>query len=262
VLVLTIASVGCGMSLPYCLLASCPRLVHLLPRPGTWTLRLEQLLGFFLMGSVVYLATLLPGEWIPAFLFNLFAIAFAAWLWGQIGHLRASRPRRALARSVAALVVFLAVLGGGYSVQSDTAWESFDPQTFTEILGKEPVLLEFTADWCPSCKALEYTTLNKTRMADLRRRYNVRTIRVDLTRKNTFDVGAELLKALDSTSIPVLALFPAGENSRQPVVLRDLVTPAQLEEAAFATFVRAEGKKFGQMLSLKENSNRAGAVQR
>jgi thiol:disulfide interchange protein DsbD len=257
-LVLTVASVGCGMSLPYCLLAACPRLVHLLPRPGSWTLRLEQLLGFFLMGTVVYLATLLPDDWITPFLFNLFAIAFAAWLWGQIGHLRASRLRRALAHSLAVLVVFLAVLAGGYSVQSDTSWENFDPQTFTEMLGKEPILLEFTADWCPSCKALEYTTLNKTRMADLRRRYNVRTIRVDLTRKNTFDVGAELLKALDSTSIPVLALFPAGENSRQPVVLRDLVTPAQLEEAAFAAFARAEGEKFGQMLSLKENSNEAG----
>ena len=67
-------------------------------------------------------------------------------------------------------------------------------------------------------------------MADLRKKYNVRTIRVDLTR----DAGAgkELLKALNSTSIPVLALFPKGESARQPLVLRDLVTPKQLKEAA------------------------------
>lgn len=249
VLALTVTSVGMGMCLPYCVLAFCPRLVHLLPRPGTWTLRLEQLLGFFLMGSVVYLATLLPVEWVPAFLFNLFAVAFACWLWGQIGHLRASRLRRFISRSVAITVVLLAAWWGSYSIQTDQSWEKFDPQTFSELLGKQPILLEFTADWCPSCKALEYTTLNKTRMADLRRRYNVRTIRVDLTRDD--EAGKELLKALDSTSIPVLALFPIGENSRQPVVLRDLVTPAQLEEAASATFDDLRFDRFRQTLTTK-----------
>jgi len=82
-----------------------------------------------------------------------------------------------------------------------------------------------------------YTTLNKTRMADLRRRYNVRTILVDLTRdEGAGRYGKELLKALGSTSIPMLALFPVGENAHQPVVLRDLVTPAQLEEAAAKIF--------------------------
>ena len=208
--------------------------MHLLPRPGTWTIRLEQLLGFFLMGSVVYLATLLPGEWIPAFLFNLFAMALAAWLWGQIGHLRASRLRRGLSRVIAVAVVTLAAWWGSASIHPDTTWESFDPENFTASLGKEPLLLEFTADWCPSCKAIEHTTLTKKRMADLRKKYNVRTIKVDLTR----DAGAgkELLKALNSTSIPVLALFPKGESARQPLVLRDLVTPKQLKEAASRAF--------------------------
>lgn len=234
VLILTVTSVGVGMAMPYFVMAYSPKLVHLLPRPGVWTLRLEQLLGFFLMGTVVYLATLLPAEWLPAFLFNLIAVAFACWLWGQIGNLRASRLRRALSRVAAVAVVLLAVWWGSFSIHQDADWEPFDPQTFSEILGKQPLLLEFTADWCPSCKALEYTTLNKKRMADLRRRYNVRTIRVDLTREDA--AGKGLLKALDSSSIPVIALFPVGENSRQPLVLRDIVTPSQLEAAASQVF--------------------------
>ncbi len=242
VLGLCVISVGLGMSLPYCVLAFCPGLVHLLPRPGAWTLRLEQLLGFFLMGSVAYLATLLPEKWLPAFLFNLFTVAFACWLWGQIGHLGAGRPRRVLARSMAVAVVLLSIWWGASSIKPDHSWEAFDPQTFTELLGKQPLLLEFTADWCPSCKALEYTTLNKSRMEDLRRRYNVRTIRVDLTRNEGVGrEGKELLKALDSTSIPVLALFSTGEKARRPVVLRDLATPTQLEEAAAAAFEGTDG---------------------
>ena len=234
VLTLCIASVGIGMSLPYGVLAFCPRLVHLLPRPGSWTIRLEQLLGFFLMGSVLYLVTLLPAEWVPAFLFNMFAVALAAWLWGQIGHLGASTLRRSIARVLAVSVVSLTLWWGSTATQVDGTWETFEPDTFAELLGKEPLLLEFTADWCPSCKALEHTTLNKKRMASLRHKYNVRTIRVDITRDA--EAGKELLKALGSGSIPVLALFPKGEGAKKPVVLRDLVTPSQLKEAASDVF--------------------------
>jgi thiol:disulfide interchange protein DsbD len=229
VLTLCIVSVGIGMSLPYGVLAFFPRLVHLLPRPGNWTRRLEQLLGFFLMGSVAYLVSLLPAEWVPAFLMNMFAIAFAAWLWGQIGHLGASTLRRCIARVLAALIVALALWWGKISLQTDVAWEPFDPVVFSEILGKDPLLVEFTADWCPSCKALEHTTLNETRMARLRERYKMRTIRVDMTRDA--EIGKELLKSLGSGSIPVLALFPKGEASKKPLVLRDIITPSQLKEA-------------------------------
>jgi thiol:disulfide interchange protein DsbD len=234
VLTLTVLSVGIGMAAPYAILAFSPRLVHFLPRPGSWTIRLEQLLGFFLMGSVVYLATLLPEEWIPSFLFILFAVALASWLWGQIGHLRASRLRRGISRTVAVLIVITAAWWGKLSIHPDSTWEAFDSEQFIVSLGKEAMLLEFTADWCPSCKAMEYTTLTRSRMADLRKQYNVRTIRVDITR----DAGAgkELLKALNSTSLPVLALFPKGENAKKPLILRDLVTPNQLREAALRTY--------------------------
>ena len=96
------------------------------------------------------------------------------------------------------------------------------------------MLLEFTADWCPSCKALEYTTLNKSRMTRLRDQYKMRTIQVDITREDP--VAKALLRSLDSVGIPVIALFPAGENAKKPLVLRDLVTPAQLEQGLARTF--------------------------
>ena len=62
----------------------------------------------------------------------------------------------------------------------------------------------------------------------------MRTIRVDLTRNDK--AGQALLEALGSTSIPVLALFPQGEGAKQPVILRDIVTPRQLKNALRETF--------------------------
>ena len=234
VLLLTVASVGVGMSLPYFVMACSPRLVHLLPKPGPWTLRLEQLMGFFLMGSVAYLIFLLPPDWVQAYLIALVAVAFAAWLWGQVGHLGASPRVRFLARAGAALTLLLALWMVRVTTYDHTNWEPFEPNAFSAMLGQEQILVEFTADWCPSCKAMEQTTLNERRMDAWRKRFSLRTIRVDLTRDDK--VGKALLQALGSSSIPVIALFPKGEAARQPLVLRDIVTARQLESAMKKVF--------------------------
>ena len=228
-MVATILSVGLGMAMPYCVLAFNPRLVNLLPKPGNWTLRLEQLLGFLLMGSVVYLFSQLPEEWMFPFLVCLMAVAFSAWLWGQIGHLGAKRWVRRLARCAAVATLALAILIAKVSLSENPHWEKFDSESFDALLGQQNVLVQFTADWCPSCKALEHTTLSEKRMQRLRSKYEMRTIRVDLTRENK--AGQALLEAMGSSSIPVIVLFPKGEKKVQPLVVRDLITPQQLKEA-------------------------------
>ena len=51
----------------------------------------------------------------------------------------------------------------------------------------------------------------------------------DLTRN---DAQAQaLLRALDSASFPLLAVFPEGDAWGKPVVLRDIYTAGQMEEA-------------------------------
>ena len=59
-------------------------------------------------------------------------------------------------------------------------------------------------------------------------------VRVDLTDPDAF--AMRLLDALGSRSIPLTALFPAGEGARNPVVLRDVYTAGQLEDAAERAF--------------------------
>ncbi|WP_300686942.1 thioredoxin family protein, partial [uncultured Bilophila sp.] len=108
-------------------------------------------------------------------------------------------------------------------------WEPFRPETFQSLLKKEPLLLDFTADWCPSCKFLEQTVLTPKRLRSLQERYGLRLIKVDLTRPDP--EAQALLRALDSVSIPVTAIFPKGLLSNSPLVLRDLYTSGQLDQA-------------------------------
>ncbi len=233
---LVFIAVGWGMASPYLLLAARPGLVHYLPRPGKWMLTLERLVGFFLMGTAVYLYSLLPAAWQFPTLVTLLAAALSAWIWGHFGSLAAPPLQRCAAAAVALCVVCgVATLAFHRSDQTE-AWEPFNSATFNALLGQQPMLLEFTADWCPSCKLLEHTTLRPERILALNSRYRVRSFRVDLTRESP--ETAALLKALSGHSIPFVALFPAGSRAHSPTILRDIFTPSQLEQAAQQTYGR------------------------
>ncbi|GEM_PF-134053 len=227
-------SVGVGMALPYLVLAARPGLVRHLPRPGAWTGTLEQLVGFFLMGTSVYLLTILPEAWLMPALVTLLAVAFAAWIWGRWGGFDASPRRRTVVRLAAAALVAVAVWLSFAPSAPPARWEPFDPAAFRAMLGREPLIVDFTADWCPNCKLLEQTTLSGAAVSEWARNHGARLVRVDLTEESP--EAQALLRALGSSSIPVVALFPKGLLSASPVVLRDLFTTGQMEQALLEAF--------------------------
>jgi len=233
---LVFTAVGTGMALPYLLFALRPELARFLPRPGPWLGISERLVGFFLMGLAVYLIFLLPGDRRMPALASLPLIAVAAWIWGAYcGPGAAARRRRILGGLTLGLLA-AAVALGLQTTTENAAWENFTPQEFRASLGKTPQVLVFTADWCPNCKALEHAVLNAGQMRAWQKRYGARFIRADLTRENA--PALALLRALGSGSIPFAAFFPAGEKAHAPLVLRDMYSSGQFEEALTRSFAQ------------------------
>ena len=219
-------SIGLGMASPYLLLCVFPSLVRFTPKPGPWTGHVERLVALFLMGTCIYLLNILPESMLVSALILLLVTAVSSFIWGQSGP--GFDTRRAWALK---LLAVLLVAGCAFWVSQPspkTQWERFTTQGLTAQLGRELVLVDFTADWCPTCKVLEQTVLTPRRMAELQARFGVRLMKADLTQRNP--EAEALLQALGSKSIPLLAIFPKSlPNS--PLVLRDLFTPPQLEEA-------------------------------
>ncbi len=222
-------SIGLGMSLPFLLMSARPGLVRFLPRPGAWMRYLERGVGFFLLATCLYLLAILPAEMLLGALGLFWAVAFAAWMWGGWTDLTDSRRRRLTVRGAALAVVlaawFAIMTGGGPKAE----WERYDHASFRAMLGREPVVLDFTADWCPNCKVLEHTTLAADNLGLWREKYGLRLVQVDLTREDPEKLA--LLRALGSQSIPLLAIFPPGRDGLSPLVLRDLFSKAQMETA-------------------------------
>lgn len=236
ILGIVFVSVGLGMASPYILLAIFPRLGRHFPVPGPWLAKLEVLLGFFLLLTCAYLFSLLTGEARVGAASAMGALFVLGWVWGKIQKKRGMGGIfhwRWILGCAAALGLFLAVWNFMWLEDRKITWVPYTQEEFLALQGKKNIVLDFTADWCPNCKILERTVFTAERMEDWQERWDAVFMQVDLTSDN--QDGYNFLAALNSSSIPVVALFPkvsteSGELT--PVVLRDIFGSDRLEEAA------------------------------
>jgi thiol:disulfide interchange protein len=235
VVVTVFAVIGLGMAAPYGVLAIWPRLVRFLPRPGSWMTGLERTMAFILAATCIYFLSLVPPARLPAALIAMWATGLGAYIYGRGATLSQPPAKRLSLRFLA-----VAVAGGGlalalfYTPPDETRWLAYSPESFEARLGKENLVVDFTADWCPTCKFLERTVLTPPRLAEWANRHGVAFMKVDLTSQQPRAMA--LLRRLGSQSIPMVAFFPAGPQAAEPLVLRDLYTTGQFEQALREAF--------------------------
>lgn len=228
VLLTVFIATGVGMALPYLLMAYKPDFANRLPHPGPWMLVCERILGFLLMGTCLYFLSILPQDQVLPALAVLLSAAAGASAWGRWGSLR-SLGRRCLVGGLSLCLIVVTASIAFRQPDDPVRWQAYQDESFRQLLGTQPLLVEFTADWCPTCRVLEKTVLTSENLRPLAQQYGMALIQVDMTQHDPH--AQDLLRALGSASIPLLAIFPAGEAAHQPVVLRDIYTSAQMREA-------------------------------
>jgi thiol:disulfide interchange protein DsbD len=75
--------VGFGMAAPYLLIGAFPRLIAFLPKPGAWMDTFKQIMGFVLLGTVVFLLTFMPVPYVVPTLAFLVGLWAAFWWIGR-----------------------------------------------------------------------------------------------------------------------------------------------------------------------------------
>jgi suppressor for copper-sensitivity B len=248
-------SVGIGMASPYLLIGAFPGLIRFLPKPGPWMDTFKQVMGFVLLGTVAYLLTLIPWVFVVptvAFLFGLWA---ACWWIGRTpltSSFRRKAPAWLSAAAFAGVVGFVTfgwlagVMAGRFERtlqaafgdsenrlasrgEDELPWRPFSRGTFEELIAAQnTVMVDFTADWCMTCKTLEKLVLNTSRTHSAVRRNGVVTLRADWTHASP--EVTEMLELLGSKQVPVIAIFPAGSANR-PIVFRGVYTQEMLLSA-------------------------------
>jgi thiol:disulfide interchange protein/DsbC/DsbD-like thiol-disulfide interchange protein len=231
------ASIAFGMSLPYFLLSAQPAWLKFLPKPGPWMLRVKQLMGFLLIATLLFLLSVLGAQrgvgaliWTCAF---LLVLSVVCWLKGAFVTPIAS----ARTRASVLLLMLLLVIGSGYyfigekfqsvsvaasaTVSAGSGWEKFTPERLaSELQQGHPVFIDFTAEWCITCKFNESTVLETAAVRAAFSEHQVVKLKADWT--NGDPAITKLLKQFGRPGVPLYVLYPGGRA--QPYVFPELLT--------------------------------------
>jgi thiol:disulfide interchange protein len=114
--------------------------------------------------------------------------------------------------------------------EHELPWQPFTTRAeFEKLLGAgKTVLVDFTADWCATCKTLEAWYMNTREVRDLVRANGVVTVKADWT--NYSPEVTAMLELLGAKQVPVIAIFPAG-NPNAPIRFLDGYTKTSILDA-------------------------------
>lgn len=221
------AAIGIGLALPYVVVIIQPGLLRWLPRSGEWAPRAKQILGFVLLaGAAFFAGSLMPAPWSIG-LWTLWMAGFAIW-----GFAALWKPRTVSARlvpAVCAIASILLVYSVLYpSTGVELSWRQFDPVAMQAAQNRrQPVLIEFTADWCLNCKVLERTVYTDPQVIGAAQAAGVAAFRVDMTERD--GSREQLLLSYGGAGLPFAVLL----DSQGAVVTRlpDMFTASRLENA-------------------------------
>ncbi len=225
---------GCialGMSAPYLLIGAFPTLIRFIPKPGAWMDTFKNLMGFVLLGTIVFLLSFMDRDYIVPTFAMMVGLWLACW-WIARTSLAADLGKKLMAWGqgalVAGIVTFVAFT---WLVphSSIIPWQPFSSAELARLRESgNTVLVDFTADWCLSCKANLLLAIETDEVREAIEDNKIVPMLADYT-KSPPEI-TNMLESLQSRSIPLLAIFPA-DRPDQPIVLRDIITQKQLLDA-------------------------------
>jgi suppressor for copper-sensitivity B len=214
---------GIGMSLPYLLIASFPKLINFLPKPGKWMVYIKYILGFLLLATVLWLLNILSNFFNNYFLISLIIFFLVLSYRQQIPFGR---------NTITILVLFtifslssFKVFQQNIIIDNEKDWLNFfDVEIDQLVNNKQLVFLDITADWCATCQFNKLNILNSEKVIQLFKDNKVTLVRADWTRPNQ-KINI-FLEKYDRFGIPFNAFF--SNNFPEGLLLSELLSEKEI----------------------------------
>ena len=219
-----------GMSVPLLLIGLSAG--SLLPRAGAWMIAVKRFFGVLLVGVAIWMVSPAIPDWAQMLAWAALLIVTAAFLRvfdplpdGATATLRFGKGVGAL-MLIAGILQLVGVASGGRDVlqplgalaarkaAAGTVATAASKPAFTKVhtldeldrairSSARPTMVEFSADWCVSCKELERLTFSDPRVAE--RMSRLKLLKVDVTANSVAD--RELLRRFNLFGPPGILLF-------------------------------------------------------
>ena len=236
VTLLVFGVLGAGMAAPVVALTQMPSLLSYLPRPGPWMAKLKEFLAFPMYGSALWLVWVLVSQsgseglliWGIALLLMLLLI----WLGKQW------RSARGLLWIVAvvALALLLPRLSPLPPTASSTRIEApdhaediaYSEEAIDKALANGSIVfVDFTADWCITCKVNERIAIDVVSTQTLFEREGVVFMVADWTLED--EAITKALARFGRVGVPLYLVY--RPDLSEPIVLPQLLTPEIIQDA-------------------------------
>ncbi len=247
------AALGLGMALPYLAVATFPRCVTLLPKPGPWMAWVKRVLALALLGTALWLLTVLQvtigteGAVAVGLMAGLAGIVLGA---KKVQGARLARFAWPLSAMLAVLTVTYPLLmevgpagagsrtgeasgtGGAKSADGPAnrkiGWQAFDKAAIDDhVAAGRAVFVDVTADWCVTCQWNKQTVLLRGDVARWLARPEVVAMKADWTRPDP--AIADYLAQHGRYGIPFNIVY--GPEAPQGVPLPELLTAEAVHDA-------------------------------
>ncbi len=249
IIALFFLTIGAGLAAPYVVLSWQPAWLKFLPKPGAWMENFKIAMGFPMLGTAVWLASLTVtfyGErtwWLGVF---LVFIGAAAWVFGHFVQ-RGEKRRGLAALTLGALLVtgYLWPLdaqlrwrspekntGARSSLQhapEGYAWQRWSAEAVAKARAAgQPVIVDFTAKWCLTCNLTVKPALGNNRVTQKLGEIGAVALLADYT-ESPPEITKEL-KRFERAGVPLVLVYPR-DATKPPMVLPE---PLSFSSASYS----------------------------
>jgi thiol:disulfide interchange protein DsbD len=214
-------SLGLGFCFPYLLLSFNPGLLKFLPGPGQWMESFKKFMAIPMALTALWLIWVLSNQITEAELLRVImgiSIILVLILLNNSKNIISVNNKYNYPLIIISLLslIYLTPKNNDYLIDD----QLFSTNELYEKINEGPVFLNFTADWCITCKVNEKVALDNKVFKDFITSKNISYIKADWTNRN--DEISSLLESFGRSGIPLYVFYPSKD--RQPIILPEVLT--------------------------------------
>ena len=197
--------IGLGISFPFLMTAAFPSTLKFLPRPGMWMEKLKYVLGFTLLITTIWLydvfVSLVEFDLISWRVNLLFACWFFLFFFSKKVNNRFVAAFLIVLTFGLTMVAFkdLKLRSNSNVVHTTTKWSPWSEAKLNELKG-ETVFMDFTAEWCLTCKVNKKLVLETSAFEEMANREGIKLLRADWTKRD--DQITQFLRRYNVVGVP------------------------------------------------------------
>lgn len=223
-----------GLAFPYFVLIIFPKAVKLLPKPGNWMKKINNLMAGFLVATIVWIAFILMHNigFIAAILV-VFCSTLLLLCFRLCNKFQISKFKEIIIIAIVSILIMILPIKVSkyYMAQERTyngLWMKFDEGKIQNYVDDgKTVVVDVTADWCITCKLNKKLVLESKEIVEILKKPNIIAMRGDLTKPD--ETIFVFMESHGRYAIPFNIVY--GPNARNGILLSELLSKKEFLKA-------------------------------